>query len=290
MDECRVTAPAKINLSLDITGSRHDGYHLLRMVMQSVSLCDTLVLRKKTAGEITFSCDRDGVPVSAENLAVRAAHAFFTYTRLTDAGVDISLEKRIPIQAGLGGGSTDAAATLVGLNALFQTGLDTRTLCGIGLYLGADVPFTLKGGAALCEGIGEIMQPLPSLADCFFVIAKPEIGIITKEAFAHYDTHPPSRRPDTELVAAAVAAGDLRSLGSAMCNVLEEVCLYPEVFLLKKRLMDCHALGALMTGSGSAVFGLFDEKSAAKRCLSVMKEHAKEVYLAEPCACGVSLS
>ncbi|MFA9381853.1 MAG: 4-(cytidine 5'-diphospho)-2-C-methyl-D-erythritol kinase, partial [Acetanaerobacterium sp.] len=181
------------------------------------------------------------------------------------------------------------AATLVGLNALFETHLDTHALCEIGLMLGADVPFCIVGGSVLAVGIGEIFQPLPSLPKCHIVIAKPPSGISTEQAYTLFDNAPPSRRPDNDSLAAAVAAGSLAEVGRLMCNVLEDVCSLQEISAIKAQMLAEGACGALMSGSGSAVFGLFESKSSAKRCVSVLKEQYAETFLTSPCAHGVSV-
>ncbi len=285
MTECRVEAPAKLNLTLDITGRRHDSYHILRMVLQTVTLCDYLLLRK-TEGGLQLQCDREDLPCDETNLAYRAALAFFEHTGLPATGVQMVIEKNIPLAAGLAGGSADAAAVLVGLNTLFETELSLRTLCEIGLPLGADVPFSIVGGTVLAEGIGEIFDPLPSLPKCYFVIAKPQGGVSTQNAYALYDEHIPARRPDNDMMVAAVATGRLQSIGEELCNVLEEVCPLPEVAAIKQTMLDSGALGALMSGSGSAVFGLFDTKADAKRCVAALSEQFGEVFLAKPCPHG----
>ncbi len=293
MQQCRVIAPAKINLSLDITGRRHDGYHFLSTVMQSIGLYDTLTITRSGGSEVMLTCDGevDNLPTGADNLVVRAALCFFSHLHLglSDAGVHIQLQKEIPMQAGLAGGSADAAAALVGLNALFDAQLDAHALQGLGLTLGADVPFCMVGGAVLAEGIGEMFQPLPSMPNCYIVIAKPQQGISTKEAYALFDLSPARNRPDNDSLAAAVATGQLSEIGRLMCNVFEEVCNLPEVYEIKAQMLAYGALGAQMTGSGSAVFGLFDEKSAAKRCMAALQERFDDVYLTKPCAHGAVL-
>ncbi|SDN70233.1 4-(cytidine 5'-diphospho)-2-C-methyl-D-erythritol kinase [Acetanaerobacterium elongatum] len=289
MNECRIEAPAKINLTLDITGVRHDGYHILRTVMQTVTLCDYLLLRKTPSGGIQLKCDHEELCCDETNLACRAASAFFAYTDIPPVGVQIVIEKNIPLEAGLAGGSADAAAVLMGLNVLFDTGLSDRTLCELGLPLGADVPFCIMGGTMQGEGIGEILEPLPSLPKCYFVIAKPESGVNTKEAYALFDRENPIRRPDNDMMVAALAAGSLEHIGNQLCNVLEGVCPLPEVSRIKQTMLECGALGAAMSGSGSAVFGLFENKGDARHCLSILNDHYGAVFLAKPCPHGAAI-
>ncbi len=291
MRRCRVTAPAKINLSLDITGIKADGYHLLSMVMHSVALCDYVTIEIIQDAVIQFSCtsDDDDVPTGDDNLVVRAAKTFFASQGVLGVGVRITLQKEIPMQAGLAGGSADAAAVLVGLNTLFDTGLTTHQLCELGVTLGADVPFCIVGGAALAEGIGELLTPLPTLPPCYIVIAKPHAGVNTKEAFARYDRSPAIVRPDNDLLAAAVTAGDLAEVGALMCNVLEGACPLPEVLEIKSAMLFEGALGAQMTGSGSAVFGLFTDKARAKHCYARLKDRFEQVYLTAPIEHGAAL-
>lgn len=289
MNECHIEAPAKINLTLDITGIRHDGYHILRTVLQTVTLHDEVYLRKTDGEGITLTCDYEGLACDETNLAYRAAAAFFDFTGLPASGVQIEIEKCIPLEAGLAGGSADAAAVLVGLNALFDTGLSQRTLCEIGLPLGADVPFCIIGGTMQGEGIGEILEPLPSLPKCYFVIAKPESGVNTREAYALYDRQKPERRPDNDMMVAAIATGSLEHIGSELYNVLEESCSLPEVSGIKQAIIECGALGAAMSGSGSAVFGLFENKGDAKHCLSTLSDHYDAVFLAKPCPHGAAV-
>lgn len=288
MHMCRVTAPAKINLSLGITGLRYDGYHLLSMVLQSVALSDTVTLTRTNSREITLTVHgrHPLPPCGKDNLAARAAALFFERCGMTAQGLKIDLHKEIPLQAGLAGGSADAAAVLTGLNTLFETKLDRRALCSMGLELGADVPFCLIGGAALAEGVGELLQPLPSLVPCHIVIAKPSQGIDTGEAYACYDRSPAILLPDNDLLAAAVAAGSLAKTALHMRNVLETVCPLPEVGDIKRTMLSLGALGAQMTGSGSAVFGLFEKKPDAKRCAAHLEERYDEVFVTAPCPHG----
>lgn len=292
MDECRIKAPAKINLSLDITDKRCDGYHIMRMVMQSVSLFDYVTVKKLDDDDsIKITCDKDFVPTDGSNIACKAANAFFEYTGFTPEGLLIDIEKNIPMEAGLAGGSADAAAVLVALNHMYEARLTESELCDIGVEIGADVPFCIVGGTVIAEGIGDILEKLPDLSDCYFVIVKPNGSVKTPNAFSLFDALPaPRRRPDTDMVIASITAENLDCLGGELCNVLEEVCGFDEVFAIKDRMMQNDALGALMSGSGTAVFGLFDSKSKAKRCAAEFEDAYESTFVVTPCNHGAVIS
>lgn len=263
MKEITLRACAKINLSLDIKGVREDGYHLMEMVMQSINLADVLTL-KKTPQEISLVLEQEGaladaVPQGEGNTAVRAARLFFERTGLS-GGCQIKLEKHIPSQAGLGGGSADAAAVLKGLNELYGTDLPQETLMEMGLAIGADVPFCLVGGTALVTGIGEKVTPIAPWKKGRIVILKPPFGISTAAAFKRYDEQGVKRHPDTAALIRAIEREDLAAMGAAMWNVMAEGL--PEIEALRQQLLASGAAGALMTGSGSAVYGIFSAGAA----------------------------
>ena len=282
MPTVRVKAPAKITLSLDILVKRHDGYHFMKMVMQTVELSDTLIVTEEKTPGIRVTCSDSRVPCDERNLAFRAAEAFLKAEGLAGKGVSVHIQKRIPMEAGMAGGSADAAGTLVGLNRLFGCGRTPEQLCETGLSLGADVPFCLLGGTQLSEGIGEIFTPLPSLPDCRILVAKPEAGIKTRDSFAKFDAIVPSRVPDTDAMVAAVVSGNLSAVAGEMVNVFEEVTDLPEVFMLKEAMRSYGALGSLMTGTGTAVFGLFDDLRLARRCARALYGKAGAVFLTRP--------
>lgn len=279
MNTVIVKAPAKINLTLDITGKRDDGYHLMDMVMQTVDLYDTLTLTKDV--EISLTCDRDEVPDDDKNIAWRAAEAFFERTGIT-RGVDIHINKVIPMQAGLAGGSADAAGVLCGLNVLYDTKLTTEELCEIGLKIGADVPFCITGATALTEGIGEIISPIASMPQCTIIIAKPAVGMSTAEAFKRFDDTAVHKHPDNASVVSAIAEGNLEAMAGGMYNVLEEVSEISEVAEIEKEMIAHGAVKAMMTGSGTGVFGIFDNRSNAKKCLKNLMGKASCVFLSSP--------
>ncbi len=249
-------AYAKLNLSLDILGQRSDGYHDLRMVMQSVSLHDTVTLIPREAG-VTLLCDDPGIPSGKGNIAYRAAEAFLHAAGDRSSGVEIHIEKRIPSQAGMAGGSSDAAAVLRGLNQLYKAPLTVAELCHIGSKIGADVPYCVVGGSQLAEGTGERLSPLPDMPGCSIVVCKPAIGVGTAEAFRRADQRPSPPRGYTGGVIDALKRSDLPALGRALGNDFEDILPIAAVSHLKELLRKAGALGAAMTGSGSAVFALF---------------------------------
>lgn len=280
MDSITVFAPAKINLFLDVVSKRSDGYHNLSMVMQTVSLGDTVFLSSGTNG-ISLECDDPTLPNDEGNIAYRAAAAFLNAAEM-NFGVDIVLQKRIPHQAGLAGGSADAAAVLRGLNAMNGNRFSMAELAKIGVTLGADVPFCLHGGTALVEGIGEQITPVSNMPPCTILIAKPRPGISTAAAFAAIDACTELQHPDISPVLQAVEQNNLSSLAQAMANTLEQVCPVQEVFKYKEVMREYGALGSLMSGSGSAVFGLFDDPAKAQLCADNLRPEAELVCLTEP--------
>lgn len=276
-----VKAPAKLNLTLDITGRRDDGYHFMQMVMQAVDLYDTLTLTRLEKDTIELSCNKPELSCGEDNLVRRAAVLFFEHTGIR-AGVSIELQKVIPMQAGLGGGSADAAGTLTGLNTLFGAGLSIQELCALGLKLGADVPFCIRGGTALAQGIGEIFTELPRMPACSIVIAKPVQNMSTAVGFARFDEHGARRRPDHDKVIASIAAGDLDYLTQGMYNVMEEVYGLSIIGDIEEDMLRRGAIKAMMTGSGTAVFGIFEQRSKAKRCLKSLMGTVQAVFLTQP--------
>ena len=282
-----VEAPAKINLTLDVVGRRDDGYHLVETVMQAVDLCDRVTVRRTDKpGAVSLLCDDARVPDRPDNTAVRAAAAFFAACGLPNPGVEIGLRKRIPLQAGLAGGSADAAGTLVALDRLMDTRMTAAELCAVAETVGADVPFCVLGAAAYAEGIGTILTPLPSLPDCAVVIAKPLDGVSTAEAYRLVDRAALTRRPHTGAAVDAVCAGDLAAVAHGLCNVFEEALALPEVAAIGQVMREHGTLGCRMTGSGSAVFGLFDNEEAARRCAAALRRDYDEVFQCRPCPHG----
>ena len=258
-------APAKINLTLDVTGIRPDGYHTIRSVMQTVDLCDRITVSICEQPGIVLSLSDPALPTGRDNIAFRAAEVFMEQSGWRQ-GLNIEVEKHIPMQAGMAGGSADAAGVLVALGELSGAGIPTEELCAWGLRIGADVPFCIRGGCALAEGIGERLTPLPVLPECWIAVVKPEAGVSTAEAYRRVDRAILSRRPDTETMAAALHKGDLADAAQAVCNVFEEGMALEEVAAIRTAMRAYSPLGRQMTGSGSAVFALFEDESRACDC------------------------
>lgn len=284
MKTLRIKAAAKLNFSLDILGIRPDGYHEMDMVMQTIGLFDDVELSK--AG--TISVFSDGSPDGPENLAWKAAEAFFRAAKRS-GGARIRLTKRIPAQAGMAGGSADAAAVLIGLNALYDARLSPEALRDAGLSVGADVPYCLIGGTARVRGIGEIVEPMPPFLSGYLVVAKPAIGISTAEAFRRFDQAENLRHPDIAALLSVMEKGQLDALSLFMENVLEQSEQNETVETLRQELLKNGALAACMTGSGSAVFGLFSEKEAASRCAVALAGENRQIFVTKPYPKGITL-
>lgn len=261
-------AYAKVNLSLDVIKRRKDGYHAVKMIMQTIDLYDTLTFEKKEEG-IKLVTDNYALNKEAEsgkdNLIVKAAKAFFEHTGIR-GGVEINLYKRIPLAAGMGGGSSDAAAALRALNSLYSAGLSADKLREIGVNIGADVPFCVEGGTCLCEGIGEALTKLPDLSLTDILICKPRIDVSTKAVYEAYDSLEKPLHPDVAAMKELIVSCDVekKDLALLMGNSLEKVTagLYPEIEKIKEKLLASGALNAMMSGSGPTVFGVFDSKEA----------------------------
>lgn len=262
-------AYAKINLSLDILGTLPNGYHEVRMIMQSLQLHDTVTLTITDIPGIIMTCSDSTLPVNEHNLAYRAAALFCDTYRISD-GITLHLEKRIPVAAGLAGGSSDAAAVLRGLNEMYGHPATAMELAALGVKLGADVPYCLMLGTALSEGIGERLSVLPAAPDCHCLLVKPAAGASTKQIYTAYDALAQTtdiKHPDTDALLSALSAGDYTSLVSGLRNVLEPVTmrLVPEIASIKETLQNLGADGVLMSGSGPTVFALFSNPETAKR-------------------------
>lgn len=284
MKTLRIKAAAKLNFSLDILGIRPDGYHEMDMVMQTIDLFDDVELSK--AG--TISVFSDDSPDGPENLAWKAAEAFFRAAKRS-GGARIRLTKRIPAQAGMAGGSADAAAVLIGLNALYDARLSPEALRDAGLSVGADVPYCLIGGTARVRGIGEIVEPMPPFLSGYLVVAKPAIGISTAEAFRRFDRAENLRHPDIAALLSVMEKGQLDALSLFMENVLEQSEQNETVETLRQELLKNGALAARMTGSGSAVFGLFSEKEAASHCAVALAGENRQIFVTKPYPKGITL-
>ena len=285
MKDVQEKAYAKLNLSLDVTARREDGFHELAMLMQTVSVSDELTLSLNDSGRITASCSLHFIPTDERNLAVRAARCYLDAVG-EERGVHISLDKSIPVGAGMGGGSADAAAVLRGMNRLFDGRLDRRELEKLACSVGSDVAFCVAGGSALARGRGELLKDLPPLPDCYIVIAKPDFSISTPELYRKLDSVALRRHPDTPGLLTAMQKGQLREICMRMYNVFEDV---PDrrmrtVGEIKGALLDHGALGAMMTGTGSAVFGVFDDAERAEAARAALSREYRFCAVAKPVA------
>ena len=282
MSELTVNAYAKLNLTLDILRRREDGYHDLCMVMQSISLHDTITLRRTDTGRIVLISGADFLPGGHDNLAFRAAEAFFASTGIVNPGLRITLEKHIPVCAGMAGGSSDAAAVLRGLRQMYAPEMTIESLCRIGEAVGSDVPYCVFGGTALAEGRGEILTRLSPMPDCWAVICKPPFGLSTPELFSCVQVRKLSRHPDTRGMIRSLKNGDLNGVLHRIYNVFEAVLpeKYSEVFSIKNKLLDLGADSAAMTGSGPTVFGLFTDGERAAAACRVLGQQYEQTYLA----------
>lgn len=272
MERITINTMAKVNLGLDVLRRREDGYHEVNMVMQTVKLYDTLVLEAKEEEGITVRVDVGDIPTDENNLIARAARILYQHYPITK-GVEITLTKRIPIAAGMAGGSTDAAATLVGMNHLFELGLNEERLKELGVRIGADVPYCIQGGTVLSQGIGEKLTALPKAPDCFLVIAKPDLFISTKEVYEKLDAAALTWHPNIDAMVESIKQQDLTEIAANMGNVLETVTEreYPIISQLKQLLKEEGALNALMSGSGPTVFGIFSDEQKARKALEEVR-------------------
>lgn len=270
MDSLVLNAKAKINLYLDVMGKRADGYHLLETVMHTVSLCDTVMLTKTDRNGIEISCSDPLIPCNEKNIAYKCAAAFFDKTGISSGGVSIDIIKRIPSQAGMGGGSADGAAVLTGLDRLFETGLSEGELISIGARIGADIPFCIKGGCGYCTGIGEIIEPLPAICG-YVLIGKGQAGISTGEAFGKIDSLGSGIGiPGIKKIFGNVSS--LTDIASYCRNIFDDVTSLEEVTDIKRIMTENGAVCSAMTGSGSAVFGLFESENVAAKAQEVLKQ------------------
>lgn len=276
----KIKAYAKINISLDIVGKREsDGYHLLKMIMQNIDLYDEISIEKQKK-DITISCNKSYVPTDSRNLAYKAA-SLFKETYSIEDGVHINIAKNIPVSAGLAGGSTDAAAVLKLMNKIFEVNASNEELMKLGLKLGADIPYCINGGTALCEGIGEKITALQPFKDKILVLVKPSFGVSTKEVYKAFNLDRVRVHPKTENLIKAMKQDDLYYVANNMKNLLENVTLRKHNILIKiKEDMNRYgAVGSMMSGSGPSVFAFFDDMLKAQRCYEKMKENHREVFL-----------
>ena len=285
MNRISLKAMAKINLGLDVVGKRPDGYHELRMVMQMINLYDKVNIEKTPKNGIQVETNLSFLPVNENNIVYKAAKLLMDEFHIQD-GVKISLEKHIPVAAGMAGGSSDGAAVLFGMNRLFNLRLSKRELMARGVRLGADVPYCLLRTTALSEGIGEILTTLEPMPDCTIVVAKPAVSVSTKTVFGKLKLDEIRQHPDIDAIVRAINDGDLGAIADHMGNVLETVTIrdYPVIGEIKELMKTMGARGALMSGSGPTVFGIFDDEAAAKNVWSALKNGslARQVFLTRP--------
>jgi 4-diphosphocytidyl-2-C-methyl-D-erythritol kinase len=284
MDKLTIEARAKVNLSLDVLGKMDDGYHEILTVMQTLSLHDDVELTvKKGSGAVTAKSNRYYLPRDERNIAGRAARLFLTEAGIADRDVSIYIKKRNPVCAGLGGGSTDGGAVLVGLNRMFGTGFTAEDMRKMGEKLGSDVPFTIEGGTALAGGRGEKLTQLKPLPKCRIVVCKPEFSVSTPALYNAIDNRKIKLRPNTEGMLNALENGDLNGVAKRLFNVFEEPVSeeHSDILRIKDALYDYGALGASMSGTGSAVFGIFDDADGAERAYKALKALYKESFLTE---------
>ena len=282
MDYISLKALAKINLGLDVVRRREDGYHEVRMIMQTIHLYDRLNITKTKEKDIKIQTNLSFLPVNENNLVYKAGKLLIDEFGIDD-GVSVKLDKRIPVAAGMAGGSTDAAAMLFGMNRIFGLGLSKKQLMERGVQIGADVPYCIMRGTALAEGIGEQLSELSPMVKCPVLIAKPQISVSTKFVYQNLKLDDSTDHPDIDRLIADIKAKDLHSIAEHMGNVLETVTIpnYPIIDEIKKHMTAHGAVGAMMSGSGPTVFGLFDDEETARKAYKAMRASglAKQIYL-----------
>lgn len=282
MDKLELKALGKVNLGLDILGKKENGYHEVRMVMQTVYLYDRVILEKTRTPGITIETNLKFLPVNENNIAYKAADLIRKEFGISE-GIKIILDKHIPVAAGMAGGSANAAAVLFGMNRMYGLGLSEEELKIRGVGLGADVPYCIMRGTVLAEGIGEKLTPLPPIPKCYVLIAKPPLSASTEAVYEKYDALEEISHPDIDGIIRGLVRADIRQAAASMGNVLEQVMLkeYPIIGRIKQTMLDFGAMGALMSGSGPTVFGLFDSRSAAKAAAKKIKSRGltKQAYV-----------
>ena len=275
-------AYGKINLGLDVVRRREDGYHEVRMIMQTIHLFDRLEITRNQSGRITMSTNLAFLPTNENNLVYKAAALLKEEFDIGD-GIDVKLHKHIPVAAGMAGGSTDAASMLYGMNRIFDLGLSRRQLMERGVQIGADVPYCIMRGTALAQGIGEKLSQLPPMVKCPVLIAKPSVSVSTKFVYQNLKLDENTNHPDIDALISAIKKKDFPEICAKMGNVLESVTIpnYPVIAEIKEKMMEAGAAHAMMSGSGPTVFGLFEDEETAQRARDVMKASglARQVYL-----------
>ena len=286
MEEITLKAMAKINLGLDVIRRREDGYHEVRMIMQTVNLYDELTFRKQPGDKVRLTANLRSLPTDGHNLIVKTAELLRKEFGIRE-GLSIHLKKKIPVAAGMAGGSTDAAAAFAGMNELFGLGLTLEELQKRAVSVGADVPYCLQGGTALSEGIGEILTELPSAPRCSVIIAKPPIHVSTRFVYENLRLDSLEKHPDIDGILDSIREGNILGVAERLENVLETVTVsaYPIIQTIKDRMKELGAINSLMSGSGPTVFGIFVEKDMARRAYDKLEEEqlAKQIFLTEFC-------
>ena len=274
-------ALAKVNLTLDVLGKREDGYHDLQSVMQTVSIRDDIEIDVGTGKPWTLTCDKEGIPQDETNLAWKAAKIFCETAKVDPDGLAIRITKRIPAQAGLGGGSADAGAVLRALNRHYGEPFSVYALCEVGALVGSDVPFCTLCGTAMAEGRGERLRKLPDIPECFFVVCKPEFSVSTPELYRVLDEKAIAKRPDNRAMENAILTGDLGAIAENLCNVFDPVVTaeHLELNYIKSIMNTYGAVGSQMTGSGSAVFGIFESFEFAAVACNMLKDNYPQIFI-----------
>ncbi|MDY4834473.1 MAG: 4-(cytidine 5'-diphospho)-2-C-methyl-D-erythritol kinase [Frisingicoccus sp.] len=284
MNRIQMKALAKVNLGLDVIRRREDGYHEVKMIMQTVRLYDRIILEKTQKG-ISMETNLSFLPVNEQNIAYRAAKMLMDEFHI-QSGLHIKIDKHIPVAAGMAGGSTDGAAVLYGVNKIFELGLTKRQLMERGVKLGADVPYCIMRGTVLSEGIGEILTPVSSLPDCHILIAKPPVSVSTKHVYENLKLDKIEKHPDIDGMVEALRIEDLHGVTQRMENVLETVTIpeHPEIQQIKELMIKEGALNALMSGSGPTVFGIFDDREKGMRARDLLRKSSlvRHTYLVRP--------
>ena len=275
---------AKVNLTLDVLGKRDDGYHNIKSIMQTLSVRDDIEIDLGTGKPWCLKCTKEGIPLDETNLAWKAAKVYFERVKKDPGGLEIRITKRIPSQAGLGGGSADAAAVLRALNEHYGNPLSIFALAELGSFVGSDVPFCTLCGTAMAEGRGERLRKLPNMPDCVFVICKPDFSVSTPELYQKIDSVAIAKRPDHSAVESALLAGDLGGVSQNLCNVFDPVVTedHLELNYIKSIFNSYGAVGYQMTGSGSAVFAIVPNFEYAAVICNMLKENYPEVFIAKP--------
>ena len=277
-------AYAKVNLTLDVLGKRDDGYHDLKSVMQTISLRDDIEIDVETGNDWKLSCDKPGIPTDNRNLAWKAAEIYCRTMQKDPKGLEIRITKRIPSEAGLGGGSADAAAVLRALNRHYGNPLSILALAELGAQVGSDVPFCVIGGTVMCEGRGERLRKLPDMPDCVMVVCKPDFSISTPVLYQRIDEREIPRRPDHQVMESALLAGDLLKVSQNLYNVFDPIVTedHLELNYIKSIFQSYGAIGYQMSGSGSAVYGIVSEFEIAAVICNMLKENYPNIFIAKP--------